>query len=479
MSDEALGPARERVVPGVWSAVYGDYARRLRFSVAATLSFLALVPGAIGLLGDGDWPRIYCSFVGSLVLIVWTGLVSGHVKQILARPQSRLLPGYPGTQVLAGASLVLPVWAASAFFHWTAGFSVLTATALALVVASLYWAGPYLFNQGYILVLLGPSLFTVVGQPRFLGWLSRVGPGWSGQSWSVLAILLSVSLLGLVTHRMLRLTETSFEYHRDPSIGWRPGRSIDQDLPFADVLNRFLPWLGRYRVSGLGSRFGAGFWPRVQLWRMGMSRTSPIVTGLSLAGLIAVIGGFFTIHPPDRPGNQSGVLLLYLAFFALVRTAYVQRRKERISYEALYPASRGQMLAEMGVGSALDIAETWLFLWVGTMLVRWLGLFPGVSGTTLLSYAAYTAGATSLGIGLLPWALRLQGTWPPSLGLYLGTLAIGGPVAVALTQGPGTEVVAAWAVAGAALAGLGVFLGYAGYRTWCRLELGRTDLGSA
>lgn len=478
MSDETRVSTGGRAVPGVWSAVYGDYAHRLRFSVAATLSLLVLFPGAIGLLGEEQWPRTYGSFAGTLVLIVWTGLVSAHIKQVLARPQSRLLPRYPCTQVLAGASLVLPVGALSAFFHTAAGFSPLAAIALAMITASLYWAGPYLFNQGLILLFLGPSLLAVAGKPAFGRWWRSLSLGWSDQVWSVLGILFAAALIGSVVRRMLCLNESSFEYHRDPSMGWRPGRSVDHDIPFTDVFNRFLPWFGRYRVSGLTSRFGAGFAVRVQLWRKGMNRSSPMVTGLSLAGLLMLVGGAFTIHPENSPSTQAGVLVFYLIFFPLVRATYVHRRKERVGYEALYPASREGMVNEMGAASALDIAETWVFLWLGTLTARGLGLFPDVSWTTLISYAVYTAGATILGIGLFPWALRLQGNWPCSLGLYLGTLTIGAPLALALTKGPGTEAVAQWASGGAALAAVGLALGYAGYRDWCDLELGRTDLGS-
>jgi hypothetical protein len=459
----------------LWSAVYGAYARRLRFSVAATLSFLALVPGAIGLLGEDQWPRAYASLAGAVVLMVWAGLVSGHLKQVLARPQSRLLPGYPRAQVLAGASLVLPVCALSALLHWIAGFSALASIALTLLAASLYWAGPYLFNQGTVLVFVGPSLLAVVATPRLLGWWSQVSPAWSGETWSALAILLAAALTGFVTHRMLLLNESFFEYSRDPSLAWRSGRRVDQDIPFTDVFDRFLPWVGRYRVSGLTSRFGANFAARVQLWRVGMSRTSPMVTGLSLAGMIALVGAAFLIHPENGPRTQAGVLVFYLMFFALVRATYVHRRKERLQYEALHPVSREGMVKEMGAATALDIAETWLFLWLGTLAARGLGLFPDVSWTTLIGYAAYTAGATVLGIGLAPWALRLQGNWPPLLALYLGTLAVGAPVAFALTRGPGIEAVASWAAAGAVLAGIGVALGYTGYRSWCDLELGRMD----
>jgi hypothetical protein len=35
-----------------------------------------------------------------------------------------------------------------------------------------------------------------------------------------------------------------------------------------------------------------------------------------------------------------------------------------------------------------------------------------------------------------------------------------------------------WAVASVLLAGIGAAFGYGGYRSWCGLELGRTDLGA-
>jgi hypothetical protein len=137
------------------------------------------------------------------------------------------------------------------------------------------------------------------------------------------------------------------------------------------------------------------------------------------------------------------------------------------------------MLRELGGASALDILETWLILCLGTLAAGWLGLFPGANGMTLLSYVAYTLGVTVLGMGFASWTLRLQPEWASQLVLIVSTLSVGGPVAIALAKGPGTEAVTAWASAGAALCVLGLAIGYAGYRSWCHLELGRTDLGSS
>lgn len=463
---------------GVWSAIYGDYARRLRFSVAATLSFMVLLLGAPALLGVEPWARPYCAFAGAMVLMIWTGLVSGHLKLVLARHQARLLPGYAGAQVLAGASLVAPVAVLSAVLHWTAGSSVLAAVALASVAASVYWAVPYLCTQGNLLLFLGPPAVVLAGQPRVHGWWERVNPGWSEQGWSVVAIAFAAGLAGIVVSRMLRLNESSPEYDRDPSLEWRSGRPIDQEIPFSGFFNRLLPGFGRYRLLGLSSAFEAGFPARVQLWRKGMSRTSPMVTGLSQAGMVALIGVIFAIHPAGGPRSQIGVLGLYLMFFAVIRGAYLHRRRERLPYEALYPVARERMLKELGGATAVDLAVTWVFLWVGTLLVRSLGLFPDVTWTALLSYAGFSLGTTALGSGLIPWLVRVPGSSAFLLVLYLGTLAVGVPVAIALARGPGIEAVTPWAAAGAALAGLGAALGYAGYRNWCELELGRTDLGT-
>ena len=71
-------------------------------------------------------------------------------------------------------------------------------------------------------------------------------------------------------------------------------------------------------------------------------------------------------------------MVFYLMFFALVRATYVHRRKERLQYEALRPVSREGMVKEMGAASALDIAETWLFLWLGTLAgIAAMGWFLG------------------------------------------------------------------------------------------------------
>jgi hypothetical protein len=452
---------------GPWSAIFGSYGRRLRFPVVATVSLLMLLPGGVGLLADVAWARAYCSAVGTIFVMIWTGLVSGHLKLVLARPEARLLPGYPRAQVLGAASLVLPVFALSLFFHGMAGFGPLAALALALTSASLCWAVPYFFSQGYVVLIIAPQLFLLAGEPRVLGWWRSFGPGWS-ETWALVISGLSVAVIAFTVHRMLRLNESCSE-----SIGWRPGRPVDQDIPFSGLLNRFLPGLGRYRVSGLRSRYRAGFPSRVQLWRKGMSRTYPMVTGLSLAGLIVVIGLLLRFHPANGPPLQASLLGVYLMFFALVRSAYLHRRKERLSYEALYPATRERMLRELGGATAVDLAETWLSLWLGTVLVWVLGLFPLVTGTTLMSCACYSLGATILGCGIVPWAARIRGNFMFLLALYLGTTGFAVPVAVPLARGPGFEEVAAWAAGGGVLAGLGVALGAAGYRAWCELELGR------
>jgi hypothetical protein len=457
---------------GPWSAIFGAYGRRLRFPVVANVSLMVLFPGGVGLLADMAWARAYCSVVGTIFLMIWTGLVSGHLKLVLARPETRLLPGYPRAQVLGAASVVLPVFALSLFFHGMAGFGPPAALALSLLSASLCWTVPYFLTQGYVVLIIAPQLLLLTGEPRLRGWWRSFGPGWS-ETWTLLAIGLSAAVIGLTVHRMLRLNESFSEYARDPSLGWRPGRPIDQDIPFAGLLNRFLPGVGRYRVSGLRSRYRAGLPFRVQLWRKGMSRTFPMVTGLSLAGLIVIIGALLRFHPADGPLLQASLLGLYLMFFALVRPAYLHRRKERLSYEALYPSTRERMLTELGAATALDLAETWLFLWLGTVLVWVLGLFPLVTGRTLMSCACYSLGATILGGGIVPWAVRVRGNSVFLLTLYLGTTGFAAPVGVPLARGPGLEAVAAWAAGSAVLAGLGVALGAAGYRAWCRLELGR------
>ncbi len=461
---------------GVWLAALGGYARRPRFLLVATLSLLALLPGA-GLLAGEDGSRDYCAGLGTLVLMTWTGLVSGHLKHVLARPQARLLPRYPRVQVLAGAALVLPVLALGILFLWSAGLSAPAALAVALLATSLYWAGPYLLNQGDSFLFVGPGLFLVAGTLAERGVWARMSPGGSEETWSLVGTLLSGLLIGFVTHRMLHLSESSFEYDRDPSVGCRPGRSYDQHAQLDPLFEQVFARFGRHRLSAVDSRFRAGFWTRVQLWRLGMSRMSPVVTGLSVAGLIALFGALFAINPGNRPDTQAGVLVVYLMIFSLVRTTYVHRRKERVAFEALYPASREGMLRELSGASALDILETWFFLWLGTLAARGLGLFPGTSWATLFSYAAYTLGATVLGIGLASWTLRLQAEWASQLVLTLSVLAVGVPVAMALAKGPGTEAVAAWTSAGAALGAFGMAMGYAGYRSWCGLELGRSDLG--
>lgn len=461
---------------GAWRAAFRGYAGRLRFPLAATVFLVLLVPGALDLLAGDDDPRAYCAFVGALALITWTALVSGHLKEVLARPQARLLPGYSVVQVLAGGALVLPVSALSALFLWAAGFSALAAIALALVATSLYWAGPYLLNQGYSLLIAGPLLLLVVEKLVARGWWSQVSVGGSENAWSVVALLLSAILIGLVARRMLHLSESSREYHRDPSTGWKPGRPYDQETPFAGILDRILPRIGCRRVPSPSSRMGAGFWSRVQLWRTGMTRTSPVVTGLSLAGMVALIGALSMANSENRPDPQAVLLVFCLMFLSLGRATDIHRRKERLQSEATYPVSREGMLRELGVASALDILETWLFLCLGTAVVRWLGLFPDMSWATLLSYVAFTLGTTILGIGLVPWALRVQTDGFCQLLLIVGTLAWGVPVALTLGKGPGTEAVASWAAAGAALAALGAALGYGGYRSWCGLELGRLDL---
>ena len=70
-----------------------DYRARARFPVLAVCAVvLALLPGLGAFRGDPDAQR-YGYIVGTPLLMMWVGLVSGHLKLILARPETRLVPG--------------------------------------------------------------------------------------------------------------------------------------------------------------------------------------------------------------------------------------------------------------------------------------------------------------------------------------------------------------------------------------------------
>ena len=69
-----------------------DYRARARFPVLAVCAVvLALLPGLGAFRGDPDAQR-YGYIVGTPLLMMWVGLVSGHLKLILARPETRLVP---------------------------------------------------------------------------------------------------------------------------------------------------------------------------------------------------------------------------------------------------------------------------------------------------------------------------------------------------------------------------------------------------
>lgn len=460
-----------------YAAALGDYPRRVRFPVTMVLSVLFLLPLLKGYVERAEWAGEYGLLMGTLVLVIWTGLVSGHLKQVLARPQGRLLPGYARTQIGVALALLLPAILICVAGALLARFSVPAALAMALSLTCFYWSWPYLFDRGNMLMLFGPSLVWWVsavrnnpelhpGQISWARWLPE-------NMWFALAIVLSLVVIAFVTRRMLRLTESSFEYGKDPSIAWRAGSSPDSDAPFMGFFRRLLPWLGHYRIGPRHSIYGASTWERVGHWRRGMGPRSPMVTGLSMAAMVALVGCYFLLYDEKSPLAELGILLTYLFIFPFSRYSYTHRRRSRLQTEALLPAKQSRFVREMGWATSIDILETWLFLALGTLAARGLGLFTTVAWGSFPYLLALSLGTTIFGIGLVPWILRLNGDKWPSIFLSFFVLGVGGLIALFLRKIAGFGMPGVWASAVVILAAIGVLGARQGYRLWCNLELGR------
>jgi hypothetical protein len=462
------------------TAALRDYPRRIRFPVTVVLSVLALLPALKGYVEKTEWAGEYGLLLGALILIAWTGMVSGHLKLTLARPQGRLLPGYARTQVAVGLTLLLPALLLSIATGLLAHFSVLGALAMTLGLTALYWSWPYLINRGSLLLLFGPSAVWWVSAIRDKDLLSTSSGGWPlgapAEPWLGMAIALSLGVIAWVTRRMLRLTESSFEYHNDPSFACRPGASPDSDTPFIGLFQRLLPWFGRYRIGPRPSLQGASTPQRVGQWRRGMGPRSPMVTGISMAAIVALMGCYFLIPGRDSHYAEMGVLTAYLIIFPFNRYSFMHRRRARMETESLFPGSRGRFVGEMGMATTLDILETWLFLILGTLVARASGLFTTVAWSSFPYLLALSLSTTILGLGLLPWFLRLSNEKWSSLFLSVLLVLLGGSAALVLKKIAGFSMPGIWALVCLGLAGLGILGIRQGYRLWCTLELGRNDL---
>ncbi len=462
-----------------YAATLRDYPRRVRFPVVMVLAVLFSLPVLMGYMENADWTGMYAFLVGCLILPIWVGLISGHLKQVLAKPQGRLLPAYAATQVRVALLLIAPAFLACVGGALLVGFRPLGAIAMALFLASLYWTWPYLFDRGGLLMLFSPIvvrwLAFLAQDPRVQNWPRWANLGLPEDILFSAVIAITLALIGFVTWRMLHLTESSFEYQSDPSLSWRPGSSPDSDAPFITFFQRLVPWFGRYRIQARSSIHGAGWWERVAHWRRGMGPRAPIVSGLSMAGITALVGVFFMFFREDSTHFEAGLLLAYLYMFPFARYSYTQRRRDLFSVESLFPGSRERFVREMGLATAIDILSSWFFLCLGVAAVRALGLFASVPWETFLVLVWLSLGATLFGIGIVPWALQLNGDKMPSFALNMIVLIVGLSLTVGLYKMAPISGPVIWLTGTPILAAIGAFSGWHGYRRWCSLELGRNE----
>lgn len=460
-----------------YRAALRDYPRRVRFPLVLVLSVLACLPIVKGVVEDRDWTGEYAFLIGAMILVVWTGLVSSHLKQVLARPQSQLLPGYRGAHLRAAFTLLIPATIVAHLGAGLVGFDPLGATSIVVLLFALYWTWPYLFEHGGMLVLFGPSILWVLtvltDERRIQKWPEWIGLGSVVELWYALLIVLSLALIAWVTRRMLCIRESSFEYTRDPTLGWRRNSSPDSDTPFISFFQNLVPWLGRYRIAPRESMFRASTWDRIQHWRRGMGPRAPIVSGLSMAGITALVGAFFEFVYDETGKVAIGILIMYLYMFPFVRHSYTQRRRERFGTESLYPTSRERFVGEMGAAHAIDILGCWFFLCLGVAVIRAAGLFSMMSWVEYAALTLMSLGSTLFGIGLTPWVLQLNGDKIPSFTLNMILVAaVGGPTLALFKMDLFLQPMALLGTF-AALTGLGALGAWHGYRRWCSLELGR------
>ncbi|HKI85053.1 MAG TPA: hypothetical protein VKA63_12045 [Candidatus Krumholzibacteria bacterium] len=462
------------------SAAIRDYPRRVRFPLSLLLSVVLLAIAAEGHLKGREWAGEAGLLITSMLLMLWTGLVSGHLKQVLARPEGSLAPHYKTVQLRMALIVVSPPLVFAIVGALLAGLSLVASLALVLLVFSIYWSWPFFIEHGNLLMLFGPSLFFMVSTltelPRQDNWNAWLEISERATVYWLLAILFSLALLAFTIHRMLRLSESSFEYRFDPSICWRSGSSPDSDTPFIALFQNLLPWFGRYSLRPRLSVYRAGALARVAHWRRGMGPRSPMVSGLSMALLMALMGMFFLIYQERHSHAETGLVFVYLVMLPLSRFGHTQRRRTYMEREALFPVARERLARELGFASSFDIFSSWFFLCLGTVALRMLGLFPTVSWNSIPYLVFLSLGTTLLGIGFSPWFLRFNGDKLPALILSMLVLIAGGSVGLALRSSVGFGGWGAWLSMVLLLCGLGVLTAYLGYRSWAKLELGRRDL---
>jgi hypothetical protein len=462
------------------TAALRDYARRVRFPLALLLSFVLLTIVGEGHLKGKERAGQTGFLITGMLLMMWTGLVSGHLKQVLARPEGRLVPRFAPVQLRVALLLVLPAVLVAIGGSLLAGLSLVASLALSLFIFSVYWSWPYFVEHGNTLMLLGPSLvfwvslLTDLHSPRtWNAWIEFSGNFQSG--WLV-AIVVSLVLTVFTVRRMLHLSESNFEYHHDPSICWRGGSSPDSDTPFMGFFLHLLPWLGRYSLRPRLSVYRSGALRRIAHWRRGMGPRSPLVSGLAMAGLMALMGVFFLAYHERHGHAETGLMFVYLVMLPFSRYGHTHRRRARVEREALFPVARAQLVRELGMASALDILASWFCLCLATLALRTVGLFGTVSWGSIPYLMSLSLGTTLLGIGISPWFLRLNGDKLPSLLLSFLVLIVGVCAVLPLRSSVGYGAWEAWLSVVLVLSGLGVLGTYLGYRSWSGLELGRSDL---
>lgn len=201
-----------------------------------------------------------------------------------------------------------------------------------------------------------------------------------------------------------------------------------------------------------------------------------MVSGLSMALLMALMGMFFLIYKERHSHAETGLMFIYLVMLPFNRYGHSQRRRTYLEREALFPVARERFVRELGYASSFDIFSSWCFLCLGTVALRMLGLFATVSWNSIPYLFLLSLGTTLLGIGFSPWFLRFNGDKLPALILSLLLLIVGGCAGLALRSSVGFSGWGAWLSIVLLLCGLGALTAYLGYRSWGKLELGRRDL---
>ncbi|HEX8522400.1 MAG TPA: hypothetical protein VF669_09100 [Tepidisphaeraceae bacterium] len=357
-----------------------------------------------------------------LAFLLWITLLAGWVasmtvamlKEQMATPRLRTVPGYRSAHLMVGALLmlitvgVLPIIMARPLHAPTLAVIAIAALGSAALAWIAYW-------QSIFSMILCFGFLSCIGLPRVQEALTQTIAG-QRVDVSIAALTAATLIFAIIWLRLALLYEESSEYARagggDPTFNAHPTASPAARRGAASEAHWTNALLQAEYRGGRRSIYNAPLWRRVRHWRV-------VVGNGRASGVTAVMVATFLLALPMISGQTRAtharrsliVSLVMITMMAVVPVAIITwfGRWRMLGQESLRPMSRRRFLLEMALAAAAELALTFaafllfatipLYVWAPHQISEAFKLLPVMIAVLPLVLAA------------ILWVLRARNAW--------------------------------------------------------------------